>query len=229
VGAAERVLSLMEILRRDRVLHINAAARELGVAPSTAHRLAQTLLLRGYAVQRPDRSYGPGPMLPPDSVDTVWTRLRSHWRPALEAISGATAETVHLIVRDGDSVVFLDSVLPKRALEVGSRAGIRMPAERNSGGKALLARLPTASMQSLYAGRHDVGTDALQESLAAVRRRGFGISVAEYERGITAIGVPVRDADLVPVAIAVSGPSLRFDRSRAVAALPVLQRVVEQA
>jgi DNA-binding IclR family transcriptional regulator len=55
------------------------------------------------------------------------------------------------------------------------------------------------------------------------------LSVAESERGITAIGVPVRDEDGTPLAVTVSGPSLRFDRRRALATVPHLKSVVAQA
>lgn len=225
VEAADRVLTLMEMLRRDGALHVNAAARELEVAPSTVHRLVQTLVFRGYAVQRPDRTYGPGPSLPRAALGTDWAALVERWRPVLEDVASSAGETVHLVIREGDSAVFLDSAVGPRELSVPSRAGIQLPAERNSAGKILLAHLPEDVVRPLYARRADVDLDALLDRLELVRRQGFGLSVAESERGITAISVQMRQATGVPVAIAVSGPSMRFDRRRALAVLPVLRRV----
>ncbi|WP_331748266.1 IclR family transcriptional regulator [Streptomyces chartreusis] len=229
VEAADHVLTLLEILRRDNALHIHAAARELGVAPSTVHRLTQTLVFRGYAVRRPDRTYVPGPALPRSPFDATWRTLAGQWRPVLEDASRATGETVHLVVREGDSAVFLDSVVPSHALSVGSRAGTRLPAERNSGGKVLLAHLSHAVVRPLYAQRADVDVEALLGYLDSIRCQGFALSVAESERGITAIGVQARGAVGQPVAIAVSGPSARFDRRRALATLPALKEVVASA
>jgi IclR family acetate operon transcriptional repressor len=226
VEAADHVLSMLEILRRDNGLHITAAARELGVAPSTAHRLAQTLVFRGFAVCRPDRSYGPGPALPRNAIEASWRAFPGRWRPLLEEVAKVTDETAHLVVRDGDSAVFLDSVVSSHALTVGSRAGTRMPAERTSGGKILLAHLPSTQVRPLYSQRADVNTDELLDQLKSIRIQGFALSMAESERGITAIGVQVHDDDGTPLAITVSGPSLRFDRRRALATVPDLMSVV---
>lgn len=225
VEAADRVLTLMEMLRRDGALHINAAARELDVAPSTVHRLVQTLVFRGYAVQRPDRTYGPGPAIPRSAANPDWAALASQWRPIMEDVSRDTGESVHLLVREGNSAVFLDSVVGAYALSIASRAGVQLPAERNSGGKILLAQLPPEMVRPLYAERADVDVEDLLGRLESVRRQGFALSVAESERGITAIGVQLRTSSGTPAAIAISGPSMRFDRRRALSVLPVLNRV----
>lgn len=229
VEAADRVLTLMEMLRRDGTLHINAAARELAVAPSTVHRLVQTLVFRGYAVQRPDRTYGPGPAIPRNAAGADWAALVDRWRSVLEDASRAAGETVHLVIRDGDSAVFLDSVVGTQPLSVASRAGVQLPAERNSAGKILLAHAPDESLIQVYAQRADIDFEGLMGRLVAVRRQGFGLSIAESERGITAIGVRLHDTGDTPVAIAVSGPSLRFDRRRALAVLPVLHRLASMS
>lgn len=225
VEAADRVLTLMEILRRDGTLQINAAARELDVAPSTVHRLVQTLVFRGYAVQRLDRTYAPGPAIPRSTGGGDWPAMVDRWREVLQEAARTAGETVHLVVRQGDSVLFLDSVVGSQALTVASRAGLYLPAERNSAGKILLAHMPPESVLSLYQQRADIDFEALAERLASVRRQGFGLSIAESERGITAVGVRLADAGNTPVAIAVSGPSLRFDRRRALTVLPILHRL----
>jgi IclR family acetate operon transcriptional repressor len=225
VQSADHVLTLLEILRRDDALHINAAARELGVAPSTAHRLVQTLVFRGYAVRRVDRSYGPGPALPRNPAIANWSTLTKRWHPTLEKVAHRTGETAHVVVRDGASAIFIDSIVSDQPLTVGSRSGTRVPAERNSGGKVLLAQLSAAAVRALYESRSDVDVDALLPRLESIRHEGFALSDAESERGITAIGVLARDGDRA-VAVTVSGPSMRFDRRRALQALPGLKDVV---
>jgi IclR family acetate operon transcriptional repressor len=226
VQAADHVLTLLEILRRDDELHIHAAARELGVAPSTAHRLVQTLVFRGYAVRRLDHSYGPGPALPRNPSVSSWSSVTSRWHPVLVEVVRRTGETAHVVVRDGTSAIFIDSVVSQQALTVGSRAGTRMAAERNSGGKVLLAQLPLEPLRELYEERSDVDLEALLAKLESIRREGFALSEAESERGIRALGVLASRDDAPPVAITVSGPSLRFDRRRALRALADLREVV---
>jgi IclR family acetate operon transcriptional repressor len=228
VQSADHVLTLLEILRRDDVLHINAAARELGVAPSTAHRLVQTLVFRGYAVRKVDHSYGPGPALPRNPAIANWSRLSDRWHPILEKVAQRTGETAHVVVRDGASAIFIDSIVSEQPLTVGSRSGTRVPAERNSGGKVLLAQLSSDAVRALYEPRSDVDVDALVHRLESVRVEGFALSDAESERGITAIGVLAREGSRA-VAITLSGPSLRFDRRRALQALPALKDVVSSS
>lgn len=229
VQSADHVLTLLEILRRDECLHISAAARELGVAPSTAHRLVQTLVFRGYAVRKMDHSYGPGPALPRNPALAGWSALSGRWHHVLEDAARRTGETAHVIVRDGTSAIFIDSVVSDQPLTVGSRAGTRMAAERNSGGKVLLAQLGEAPLRELYAERSDVDVEALLVRLESIRREGFALSDSESERGITAIGVPAQTDPVQQVAITVSGPSLRFDRRRALEVLPDLHDVVATA
>jgi IclR family transcriptional regulator, acetate operon repressor len=226
VGAADHVLTLLEILRRDGDFTITAAAREMGVAPSTVHRLAQTLVYRGFAVRRPDRTYHPGPALPARQGARHWSDDVRYWQPSLARAAQLTNETVHLIALEGESAVFLDSVVSSHALTVGSRVGARLPAERNSGGKVLLATRPDSDVRALYASRADVDVDALLGQLATVRREGFAVTVAESERGITAMAVPARRPDGGALAVAVSGPSVRFGRRQALAVLPRLRQLL---
>ena len=83
-------------------------------------------------------------------------------------------ETCHLMVLEGNGVRFIDSVEGKHVLRVGSRVGRLLPANRTSGGKALLAEpLPRRP------GRAAPGVDALLgtddgDLGRALRRRGGG-------------------------------------------------------
>lgn len=230
VESADHALTLLTMLRRDGVVHVNSAAREMDLAPSTVHRLLQTLVFRGYAAQRPDRSYALGPALPASTSDSRWLGLIERFRPTLHRVRDATDETVHLIVRERHTAVILESVLSGQELIVSSRTGMRLPAERSSGGKALLARLTDVEVGQLYAGRADVDLDDVLRQLRQVRSQGFAISVAESERGITAVGVLAGHAAEEPaVAVSVSAPSLRYTRERAVAALPVIRAALREA
>ncbi|GAA0985803.1 IclR family transcriptional regulator [Acrocarpospora macrocephala] len=228
VGAADHVLSLLEILRRDGAFTITAAAREIGVVPSTVHRLAQTMVYRGFAVRRLDHTYGPGPALPQLPEAKHWSDDVAYWGPVLTGAAQITNETAHLIALEGASAVFLDSIVSWQALTVGSRIGARLPAERNSGGKVLLAHESDDAVRAIFADRSDVDVEALLRQLAAVRRDGFAVTVAESERGITAMALPARRAQRPGVAIAVSGPSLRFGRRQALAALPRLRSLIDE-
>jgi DNA-binding IclR family transcriptional regulator len=58
---------------------------------------------------------------------------------------------------------------------------------------------------------HTLDLQALRAELAAVRERGWGSTVEEYELGLNAVAAPVRDAaGAVVAAVSVSGPSYRL-------------------
>ena len=223
IDSVDHALQLLLLLQRQERLRVTDAAAELGVARSSAHRLLSMFRYRGFAVQHPDRSYGPGPVFhqaglgPRPPAD-----IRAVARPHLEWLRQQVDETAHLMVLAGRSVAFLDSVETAQALRVGTRAGAIMPAHLTSGGKALLAELSLAELAAIFPdGPPADGTApaadiaGFHKALMTVRRRGYGINVGESERGITAVGACVRDpAGRAVAAITVSAPSLRLPRGR---------------
>ncbi|MDT7710801.1 MAG: IclR family transcriptional regulator, acetate operon repressor [Pseudonocardiales bacterium] len=228
VEAVDNTLRLLTLLWRDGAVRVSDAATELGVARSTAHRLLRMLVYRGFAVQRDDRSYVPGPALARSVPCTDPAFLRSWLRPAMEQVNRVLDETVHLVVRDRDHVRFVDSIEAAQPLRVGSRAGVRLPAEVTSGGKILLAHLPPPAVRALYAGRADIDPERLERMLARTRRQGYGINSDGTEPGITAVGVCVPDPGGEPfAAVSVSAPTMRFRRARAPEIAAALHEAVD--
>ena len=181
----DRALTLVTLLAERGSLSVTEAGRELGVAPSTAHRLLSTLCHRQFAVQGDKRLYRPGPALlalakaggPP---------LADRIRPYLQRLYDLVGETVHLMVRTGAEIRFVDGIESRHPLRVGLRTGARMPAYCTSGGKAMLADLEPSEIDALHAGGlppwpgekiHNLS--ALHETLEAVRRNRLGVNHEE--------------------------------------------------
>ncbi|WP_218041112.1 IclR family transcriptional regulator [Acrocarpospora macrocephala] len=232
ISSVDNALHLVQMLARDGAVRVSGAAAELGVAKSTAHRLLGMLCYRGFATKDGDRLYRSGPAL--SAVRQSGSRhgeLSLVARPFLERLQRESNETVHLVVLRETSVEFLTSLECTQPLRVGSRAGAVMPAYRTSGGRAFLAALSEADLVRLFPdGSPDPELDwtTFLRSLEIVRRRGYGISAGETERGITAIGATVRGPDGDPIAaVAISAPSLRFQRSQLPRAAALLHRHIE--
>jgi DNA-binding IclR family transcriptional regulator len=202
-------------------LRVMSVADELGVAPSTAHRLLTTLTQSGLAAQNEDRCYVQGPAfvrlrLPASHPDALLAVVVPH----LTKLSSATGETTHLMVLQDTSVRFIHSVEGPSALRVASRAGVSMPAHLTSGGKALLATFPDEAIRALYGsglpetsnGKIRTVDDLLGE-LAVVRKRGYAENPDQSEPGISALGVALH-RNSTPAAISVSMPSIRYRRER---------------
>jgi IclR family transcriptional regulator, acetate operon repressor len=219
--SASNVLRLLLMLADRGQLRVINVADELGVAPSTAHRLLATLTQSGLAARNEDRCYVQGPAfarlrLPPSHPDAMLAVFVPH----LTRLAEATGETTHLMIRQGTAVRFIDSVEGPAALRVASRAGMVMPAHLTSGGKALLAVLGDEAIRELYAkgvpkspnSRIETVDDLLAE-IAVVRERGYAVNRDQSEPGISAIGVAVH-RNGVPAAISISMPSVRYRRDR---------------
>lgn len=218
VESVDNALRLLLMLQSEGCVRLSAAAAELGVARSTAHRLLGTMIGRGFAVQDDQRRYLPGPAFVGAPTDTKpsTARLRAVAQAHLVALGRRSGETVHLMIREGAHVRFLDSVEASHALRIASRIGVTLPAHLTSGGKAMLADLHREDIKQLY--RHEPDAPPLApllRTLETVRRQGYGTNIGESERGVTAVGVCVRAEDGSAIAaLTVSAPSLRLPHSR---------------
>lgn len=223
IESVDNALRLLLWLRERSRVGVAEAARYLGVAPSTAHRLLSMLRHHGFAVQDGRRAYLPGPVFGQlGIVGKPHRDLPTIVRPYLQALSQSLKETTHLVVREGTTVRFLDGVEAPHALQVGSRAGMSLPAHCTSGGKILLAQLTPAEVSALYprglpAGYGPAVADmaTLKRQLAAARRAGYAINREESERGIIGVAVCLRDrSDRVVGALACGMPTARCPNTR---------------
>lgn len=224
IESVDRALTLLTLLVEHQSLSVSDAAAELGVAPSTAHRLLSTMAARGFATQSADRHYWPGPaILAADSAARSIPALRVRLRPVLQNLFAQVSETVHLQVLLGTDSQFADGIEATRpTLRVGLRIGTRIPAYCTSGGKALLAQLPEKHVETLHASGlppwpqqriHSV--QELSVLLAATRERGYAINHEESEVGVIALGAAITGIDGHPIAaLAIAVPSPRFDPAR---------------
>lgn len=223
VTSADHALRIAVMLQLEGALTVSQVADRLGVARSTAHRLLQTLVYRDFAVQDDRRVYHVGPVLELATHSHSRTsRLRAVGLPHLERLVDAVEESANLTIRTGDTTRFIASVECRHALRVGSREGMVFPAHRTTAGLVLLATLKPAELEALYAEekyaerlgeRPDLAR--LLGELARVRRAGFALNNGRSERGVVAVGVPVRDRDGTPVAgLSVSMPSVRYEKEQ---------------
>jgi IclR family transcriptional regulator, acetate operon repressor len=221
IEAVDNALQLLQLLRDGGSLRLKDAASELGVAPSTAHRLLAMLVYRGFAVQDETRRYVPGPAMGAGPAGVTWTRLlRNLARPHMELLSSRLNETVNLMIRVGTKVRFLETVEGTNALRVGDRQGTVLPAHRASGGKAMLAELEPALIEQLFRSQNaEIGGDSISDAeypvflreLETIRSNGFAANFEGTEEGISALGMALHNGKGEVVgAITVATPVTRF-------------------
>ncbi|GGV40437.1 IclR family transcriptional regulator [Streptomyces griseoflavus] len=239
IASVDHALRAATILQMEGGATVSEMAERLGVARSTAHRLLAMLVYRDFAVQGEDRVYRAGPVLELAAhSQSLVSRLRAAALPHLRRVVDLLDETTNLIVRTGDTARFIASVESRQALRVGSREGMVFPAHRTTAGLLLLAGLSEEELDEVYAperyrdrpgDRPDLAR--LRSELARLRRNGFAVNQERSERGLVAVGVPVRDRDGTALAgLSVSMPGARYDPHRLqplVATLDTAARALE--
>jgi DNA-binding IclR family transcriptional regulator len=239
LASVDNALRILLCLRVDTELRVVDIARQLGVADSTAHRLLAALAHRGF-VERDvkSRTYRAGPVLR-ELSSAAWpdAALRQWAAPAMRSAAEALGETIHLGVRRGRVVHYLDAIESTRAMRVVARTGRTLPAHCTSIGKAILAELSDGEVAELYAGvdplaaatpRSITSFAELRDDLERCRRQGFAVNLGESEDDICSVAVAVRDATGSAVAaIGCAGPSSRLPPDSAPDVAAVLRRSLE--
>ncbi|WP_196810878.1 IclR family transcriptional regulator [Arthrobacter sp. 35W] len=239
IEAVDNALQLVQLLRDGGALRLKDAAAELAVAPSTAHRLMAMLVYRGFAVQDETRRYVPGPAMGVGPAGLSWTRLlRSIATPHMELLSAQLNETVNLMVRVGTKVRFLSTVEGENVLRVGDRQGTVMPADKASGGKAMLAELEPTMIEALFRSNNaEIGGDTISAAeypaflreLESVRRNGFAANFEGTEDGVSALGVALHNGrGHVVGALSVATPASRFRKVFDAGLVPAIRETRRQ-
>lgn len=215
-------LDVLEALAELEETGLSELARKLGVSGPTLFRILATLGARGYVQKSAASRYRltlKAWELGAKAVRRI--RLRDVARPFMERLAGATSETVHLSVLQGDGIVIVDKLDSPHPVRVDTYVGLRAPAHCSATGKAILAFLPPASLAELlppqlkrHTGATIADRAALDRELAEVRRAGWAKNREEWRDGVCAAAVPVFDsAGAVAASLSVTVPTPRFTQS----------------
>ena len=215
---------------------ISDLAKRLGVAKSTVHRLAVTLVADGMLEQNPDTGkYRLGMALfRLGSLVRRRMTMSNEARPLLRDLREKVNETVHLAVLDGSEIMYVFNLESAQAIRMRSDVGVRKPAYCTAEGQAILAFQPAEVVERVV--RDGLGartpqtiTDpqALRKVLEGVRARGCAIEDEESELGMRCIAAPLRnDAGEVVAAIGLAGPVSRLSKKALATFIP---HVIETA
>ena len=197
----QRVLGLLAAFDADHPrLALTELARRAGLPLSTAHRLVGELTGWGALERADDGRYRIGlrlweiGALAPRSVG-----LREAALPFLTDLQEVTGENVQLAVLDGTEVVYVERLSGRRAVNVITRVGGRLPLHATGVGLVLLAHAPPELQERVLAAplrrytEHTITTPAqLRRVLADVRRSGVAVSDRQIELVALSVAAPVR-------------------------------------
>jgi IclR family transcriptional regulator, acetate operon repressor len=227
VRSLQRAFSLLRIVARDggsNGLGLVALSRLAGLHKTTVYRLASVLVTEGFLARHPETDcYRLGlAVLELGSSYLSNLTLRQEALPYISELMKEADETVHLGVRDGNTVIYIDKVEAPANVIVHTRVGHRESVSVTALGKALLAFSDPADAEQVIASglismtKHTVTDPArFRATLEAVKRDGYAINLEENREHINAVAAPIFDHTEKPVAgIVVSGLVQRLPLAR---------------
>ncbi|MGB0099597.1 MAG: IclR family transcriptional regulator [Nocardioides sp.] len=235
-SVASRVLALLGAFdERHRRLTLTELAQRAGLPVPTAHRLVGELVDWGALVRSPAGDYVVGRRLwDLGLLAPVQSGLRELASPFLHDLYGATLATVHLAVRDGTDVLYVDRLAGHASVPVVSSVGSRLAMHATGVGKVLLAHAPAEVQATVLADLPRITAytvtqpGLLRRQLTRVLREDHATTTEEMSLGACSIAVPIRRGPAVVAALGIVVPSLR-DRARLTGALHVAARGISRA
>lgn len=226
VQSIDRALSILEVLSDySEGLGVTEISEKVDLHKSTVYRLLATLIYKGYVVQDLETNkYGITLKLfelgskKVESMDLL-SVSKEYTKKLMESVN----EVVHLVVREGSEIVYIDKVEANNTIMMASTIGKRSPMYCTSVGKAILAHLPEKKVKEIWDNSKIVkytdytitDFEELKTELEDIRQKGYAVDNEENEMGVRCIGVPIFNRHgKVEAAISISGPAIRVTESK---------------
>lgn len=235
-SVATRLLNIvMAFDEKHRALTLTELAARADVTVPTTHRLVTELVSAGALKRLGDGRFVIGRRLwEVGLLAPVEGRLTEVANPFLSDVYAATLATVHLGIRDGNQVLYLQRLAGRASVPIVSTVGSRLPLHCTGVGKVLLAYAPRHVQVTVLASlprvtAHTItSAHVLHAQLERVKRDAVATTAEEMSLGACSLAVPVVRAsdDQVVAAIGVVVPTLKRNRQRLLGALQVAARSV---
>jgi IclR family pca regulon transcriptional regulator len=219
-------------------MSLSEVAAVTGMAPATARRSLLTLQVLGFVGSNGRRFLLRPKVLSLGSAFLMSMNLRQVAQPFLQDLVEEFHDSASLAVLDGGDVVYVAHASSKES--VGFRAGVgyRSPAYATSLGHVLLASLDESQLQDYlssgpfpaYTSKTCSDPDVLAEALRKVPEMGYAPIQDQFEYGVLAVAVPVKDEHgQVVAAVNCSSATTRVDMTQMLATrVPRLHEAARQ-
>lgn len=214
-------MSVLKAFDEDKT-HMSIAdiARATDLDPATARRLVLTLVRLGY-VRKDNRTFS----LTPRILILASGFLRGNnfgkfIQPLLNNCASETGLAVSLFMADEtDALLVAQSTLRSTSITHGFTIGSRLPLLNTAIGRMLLAYgteewaedvIENGFLNSEFADQ-PLNRDAIRNSIAEVRQRGFAVVRGEFEIDVTGVAVPIGRRGTTRATLGVSDASKAFD------------------
>jgi DNA-binding IclR family transcriptional regulator len=235
---------LLELARRVEPVALKDLAKGAGMSTGKAHPYMVSFLRVGFVNQTHGGQYELGPL----ALQLGLTKLQrmdpvKEASQVIEGLARETGQSVAIAVWGnlGPTIVRLEE--PVQPLHVNLRTGTVMSLTNTATGRLFAAYMPSKAVEQLageelarfaygsgpFGSDAAAGRDALQVSLAEIRKHGLSRTQGQPIPGIDAICAPVFDsAGHIVLGVLVMGPSATFDSSYEGAIAKPLVRCAEE-
>jgi DNA-binding IclR family transcriptional regulator len=199
--ALGRALAVLDAFGpQHRLLSLSEIARRADLTLPTTHRLVNELVTWGALERHPSGHYFLGlRLLELAALAPRGLQLREAAFPYLDDLHQATHSNVHLGVRDGHEVVYVETMRSRVSAQITSRVGDRWPLHVSGTGLVLLAYADPGVQEAVlrgplrrYTPETVVDPLALRRRLADIRRTGVVIVHNQISMHAVAVAAPVR-------------------------------------
>ncbi len=217
VRSVERALDILTaFIGHDKHLSLTELANRTHLHKSTAHRLLNSLIDRGFVERLADTDgYRLGTKIielssyAARSSDLIQTAI-----PDMKKLRDELGETVSLYILDGNERVRLHTIESNQVIRRIAIIGQRMPLHVGAASKVFIAHMPEPEQEKLFAGPkwpRRLDMTIYRKSLSDMLKHGYATSFEERDIGVAAIAAPIyfENGDLA-AAISLSGPIDRF-------------------
>lgn len=215
---AEKILNFLSLSSKAQPLHV--IAKETGMTNSTVSKILTTLEMIGYVNRDESRkTYSLGRTLIKYANQFLANLDISKLAyPYLKELHADLDETVHLSIRQGDEILYVNKLESKRPIVVTtSRIGLSKPMYASAMGKAILSELTEEEVEG-YISRNELKpltpntittAEGLKEELVRIRERGYAFDNSEEQSEVFCIGTTLSDQGVNHGAFSVSMPTYR--------------------
>ena len=216
-----RAARILRVLKDDNSgLSLGQIAERTSLARSTVQRIVNALADEGLVMA----GDGNGNLRLGREIQAMASASRfditEQIHPVLAELSATTGETVDLASFRRDHMVFIDQIVGTHRLRAVATIGERFPMTTTANGKACLAMMRDADIESLAMhelrarGRGMRKLGQFMKEIEAIRQNGMAFDIDEQTDGISAIGIGLCDEAGQFYAISVPVPSYRFESKK---------------
>jgi DNA-binding IclR family transcriptional regulator len=201
INSIFKTFRLVEIFHEPNFEYsLTEISKKVNITIGSAQRITNSLIAIGYLVKdKKTKKFRLTPKWLPIGFGVLaGLEIRNAALPHLKRLYKETGETVSLVLRDGDEVIYIERLITPDLLGMTVRVGIRRPMYPNSMGKAILAFLPDDEKNAILErlalnnkGKESFNEAEIKLELDKIKRQGYAINKVQSSGGALAISVPI--------------------------------------